>query len=144
MSISQKLDSEDHRFEDQKGTPLFLAPEIITGEPYLPKPADVWAWGVMFYYAMFGDFPFGLGNVNKGLTPLGAIMRITELFETEVLEFQSGKEIDQAGIEILKGVLEKDPKKRWTFDDVVENEFFAEAREIDAEMTREDAENAEL
>jgi hypothetical protein len=26
----------------------------------------------------------------------------------------------------------------------VENEFFAEAREIDAEMTREDAENAEL
>jgi serine/threonine protein kinase len=48
MSISQRLESEDQQFTDQKGTPMFLAPELTTGEPYRPKPADVWAWALCF------------------------------------------------------------------------------------------------
>jgi serine/threonine protein kinase len=142
MSISQKLESEEQRFEDQKGTPLFLAPELVTGEPYLPKPADVWAWGIMFYYCLFGDYPFKLGTVDKGVSALGAVMKITELLEEEALSFPEDKEQNPDAVEILKGVLEKDPMQRWTFDQVVSNNFFEEAREVDEEMARQDAEAA--
>ena len=30
------------------GTPYYLSPEILAGEPY-GKPADVWALGVVLY-----------------------------------------------------------------------------------------------
>jgi serine/threonine protein kinase len=131
LSSSQKVENEDYRLRDQKGTPMFLAPEVTTGQPYLPKPADVWAWGVLFYCAMFGELPFRLGTVEKGSDQ---VRMVAELVQLEVLEFPMGKVIEEGGIEILKGVLEKDPEKRWKFEDVVKNEFFADAKEIDDEM----------
>lgn len=34
-----------------------MAPEILSGQNY-GKQADVWSLGVLFYYLLFGDFPF--------------------------------------------------------------------------------------
>ena len=34
------------------GTPNFIAPELFKKQPYSPIKADVWAFGVMFYYLL--------------------------------------------------------------------------------------------
>ena len=39
------------------GTPHFMAPEIIKGEPY-GKPVDIWSCGVMLFVLVSGSIPF--------------------------------------------------------------------------------------
>lgn len=39
------------------GTIYFMAPEVIEHEPY-DYQADIWSIGVIFYYTLFGEYPF--------------------------------------------------------------------------------------
>lgn len=39
------------------GTPYYMAPEMIMGDPYDGK-VDVWSLGVMLYYTVSGHLPF--------------------------------------------------------------------------------------
>jgi serine/threonine protein kinase len=143
FSISQKLESDDQLLEDQKGTPLFLAPELVTGEPYRPKPADVWAWGIMLYYCLFGSYPFRLGTIDKGASMLGAVMQVTQLLETEELTFPGEREVEQTAIQLLELALHKDPAQRWTFEKIVQADCFAEARELEAALAGGEEEGGE-
>lgn len=43
-----------------------MAPEIVTKSPYLGKPADIWALGVLIYKLLTGIFPFK-GNTDEEL-----------------------------------------------------------------------------
>ena len=39
------------------GTPLYISPEILRGEPYDEK-VDQWALGILSYEMMTGSIPF--------------------------------------------------------------------------------------
>lgn len=39
------------------GTIYFMAPEVIEHRPY-DRQADIWSIGVIFYYSLFGEYPF--------------------------------------------------------------------------------------
>lgn len=39
------------------GTQNYMAPEILKNVPY-DQAVDVWSLGVLFFYLLFGDFPF--------------------------------------------------------------------------------------
>ena len=43
---------------DQKGSPAYVAPEILYQQPYNPFKADIWSLGVMAYILFCGKFPF--------------------------------------------------------------------------------------
>lgn len=43
---------------DQRGSPAYVSPEVLSGQPYIGKPIDVWALGVMLYMLVYGQFPF--------------------------------------------------------------------------------------
>ncbi len=51
---------EDTRLFDSEGTPSFTAPEchIVEKEGYLPKPTDVWSFGVSLFAYVSGIVPF--------------------------------------------------------------------------------------
>ena len=40
------------------GTPAYLAPEIVAGQPYHGRQADIWALGVTLYVLLTGRMPF--------------------------------------------------------------------------------------
>ncbi len=40
------------------GTPAYLAPEIVAGQPYHGRQADIWALGVTLYALLTGRMPF--------------------------------------------------------------------------------------
>ena len=54
------------------GTPQYVAPEVLTLQPYGPA-VDVWALGAVLYQALSGQLPF---KEEKGDT-LGMLLRIT-------------------------------------------------------------------
>ncbi|CCV02496.1 Ser/Thr-like protein kinase lyk4 [Armadillidium vulgare iridescent virus] len=49
---------EEEFILEQRGSPAYISPEVISGKKYLAKPSDVWAIGVIFYTMLYGQFPF--------------------------------------------------------------------------------------
>ncbi|KAL8430619.1 hypothetical protein ACSSS7_005838 [Eimeria intestinalis] len=91
------------------GTPLYAAPEIISGAPGRPygSKCDVWSAGVLLHLIYTSQPPFAGKN------------------EAQVMWAIAYNEIDwslpiykplwQSGVaEVLRGVMQKDPYKRWT------------------------------
>lgn len=50
--------SHDNLITRQDGSLNYLSPEILTGKPYNPKKADIWALGITFYYMTCGRLPW--------------------------------------------------------------------------------------
>jgi len=50
-------DSVEDGLKGVFGTPPFMAPEILKGS-YYSMPVDVWAFGVIVYCLLFGEFPY--------------------------------------------------------------------------------------
>ena len=46
----------------QRGTPIYIAPEIILSLPYDPEKTDVFSTGVVLFAMSTGKFPFDWGH----------------------------------------------------------------------------------
>lgn len=130
FSVSTILEDPSKPVVDTKGSPAFLSPEECSGEPFMGKPADVWAYGVSLYSSVFGKLPFDL-DTEQGCGIANTVLRVTELLESKDLEFPAGKEIDPNLKLLIEGTLNKDPAKRPTFEEIVKNEWFKEAWELE-------------
>lgn len=61
---------EDHTRSLSKtycGSKSYAAPEILKGEPYDPRKADIWAIGVILYIFVTGKMPFDESKGNHGV-----------------------------------------------------------------------------
>lgn len=143
FSVSTELESDEQKLDDTRGSPAFMSPEECSGDEYAPKPADVWAYGVTMYSAVFGILPFNIDEaIGKGRSIANIIMTLTTLLETEELKFPDPlpEGVDPLVVDLLKQTMDKDPAKRPTFEEIVKNEVFREAWPIDEELQREDME----
>jgi serine/threonine protein kinase len=135
FSVACKLAHPDECLNDVKGSAPYVAPEVLAGEPYRPKPVDVWAFGVMVYFASFGKLPFCI-DTSGCATFMESLLVVADSLAENGLEFP---ETDNNGIvALIRGCLSRDPMKRWTFQQVVECDIFAEGRELDERMRQED------
>ncbi|URE08987.1 hypothetical protein MUK42_23407 [Musa troglodytarum] len=98
-----------------RGTPVFMAPEVARGEEQGP-PADVWALGCTIIEMATGgpawpDF----------LDPIAAIHRVA--FSPDVPAFPSW--LSGEGNDFLSKCLKRDPRDRWTAEQLLQHEFVA-------------------
>ncbi|MES1912357.1 MAG: hypothetical protein MHM6MM_004644 [Cercozoa sp. M6MM] len=104
------------RTSGKSGTDLYLAPEVIQRKKYTTT-VDMWALGVTLYEFLFLHRPFK-SNSKAATSPL---------------RFDSNREISAEAESLLRGLLQKDPKKRLGcgrdgIDEIKRHPFF---RDID-------------
>ena len=71
FGISRALSTRTNLAETMCGTPYYLSPELVKGEPY-HEPADVWALGVMLFELLTLRRPFTGSNIAA------LVLRITQ------------------------------------------------------------------
>ncbi|KAL6552272.1 hypothetical protein OROHE_007636 [Orobanche hederae] len=98
------------------GTPLWMAPEVLRNEGISPT-ADIWSLGCTVIEMATGRPPWdGYGSSND---PMGAMLKIAK--GHDVPEFPGG--FSGEGLDFLRRCLERDPRKRWTSEKLLDHPF---------------------
>ncbi|CAE7499465.1 CPK2 [Symbiodinium natans] len=115
-------------FDKISGSPQYMAPELV-GQRYDYR-VDMWAFGVLVYFALYGRYPFDGNNVREIL--------LTVLHGT--IEWDSDVSIDSKTVAFLKGCLNRKPRKRTTAKVAMSHPWIMAAKKPDAEKHREPTE----
>lgn len=103
FGVSAMFEGQDDTLYSSAGTPAFLAPECCTSSKFQGKPADIWAVGVTLYVLLYGKLPF-YGEGYLGI--YNSILHDEPKFSDANMLLK----------DLFKRLLEKDPNKRITLD----------------------------
>lgn len=106
-------------------TPYYVAPEVLGPEKY-DKSCDIWSLGVIMYILLCGFPPF-YSNNGLAISP-GMKKRI----RTGQYDFPNPewKNVSQGAKDLIKGMLNVDPAKRLTIEEVMRNKWIAQYTEV--------------
>eukprot|EP00928_Gymnodinium_smaydae_P002086 TRINITY_DN10732_c0_g3_i1.p1 TRINITY_DN10732_c0_g3~~TRINITY_DN10732_c0_g3_i1.p1 ORF type:complete len:1882 (+),score=531.56 TRINITY_DN10732_c0_g3_i1:135-5648(+) len=104
FGIAQKITSG--RCLNQKGTPMFMAPEMILLKGY-NTTADLWSLGVNVYEFVIGKFPFA----NHCKTTSDIFQEVVKA-ELQFPSWYSEQPHSKETIAFIRGLLSRDPAKR--------------------------------
>ncbi|EAR82072.2 calmodulin-domain kinase (macronuclear) [Tetrahymena thermophila SB210] len=126
---TSKIFEQDEVMVEKFGTPYYIAPEVLK-KSYNEK-CDVWSCGVILYILLSGTPPFGgkneleiMANVEKGQYSL---------------EGDNLKHVSEEAKDLIRQMLEYNPKNRLSASQVLEHKWFSliEQKEtIDTEAFR--------
>ena len=108
---SKRLISLSRKRNTYLGTLLYMSPEILKGEEYNYK-CDLWSIGIIIYRLIYGKSPY-LGDKDIAL-----INKIDKL-GNKIIKIENKILND-----LVKRLLEKDPKKRMSWDEYFKHPFF--------------------
>lgn len=103
-----------HVLTSIKGTPLYMAPELIRGESYDHK-VDIWSLGCIMYQLLVGVPPF---NTDSLVTLIRLICD-----EQKEQSLQWPTFVSEPCITFLKGLLQKDADERFDWEDILNHDF---------------------
>ena len=138
FGIGVILNSPDDLLYDQWGTPLYMSPEILLSNKnnkkgYKGFPVDIWASGIALYIMLSGTLPFTLNKEQNEYSSTNDKNDInnSDNFKNEELKYliinSEPNIIDKISCEakdLLKGLLTKNPKKRFTCDQILKHPWF--------------------
>ena len=97
----------------------FTAPEVNSNSPY-SFSADIFSLGATFYFLITGNL-ITTGNATFE-QEIESIRNCPGLFYTN----KFGPEFPLSGIELIRSMLNVDPKSRPTVDQILQSDFFRE------------------
>jgi len=94
------------------GSPCYSAPEMVAGKAYFGSCVDIWSSGVTLYAMVCGYLPFEESD--------------TALLYRKILkgEFEIPSFLSIQVVELLKGLLNVDPQKRFSFERIYMHPWF--------------------
>ncbi|KAJ8902722.1 hypothetical protein NDN08_006042 [Rhodosorus marinus] len=115
---SIKQGDSDLVFSSAVGTPLYVAPELIRRRQYGP-PIDVWACGVIMYLMLSGKLPFKATNKEELFRSI--------LHKGVTFPDKYWHDISEEAKNLLRGLLQKDPKKRLPAGSALHHDWFSKS-----------------
>eukprot|EP01022_Parablepharisma_sp_SALTPOND_P008027 TRINITY_DN135091_c3_g1_i1.p1 TRINITY_DN135091_c3_g1~~TRINITY_DN135091_c3_g1_i1.p1 ORF type:complete len:508 (-),score=40.44 TRINITY_DN135091_c3_g1_i1:1141-2664(-) len=94
------------------GTPSYMAPEIVNKQEYLGPPADIWSIGVLMYALLCGTYPFKAESERE----------LYKKIARGVYTFPP--HISMNARDLIRKLLQMDPRKRPTGEEVEKDKFF--------------------
>ena len=94
------------------GSPCYASPEMLSGKPYRGVTTDLWSSGVVLYSMLVGSLPFDDQEIQK----LYEQIKIGKFYLPSTLSLEA--------IDLLKKILEVNPKKRITIKEIKEHPWF--------------------
>lgn len=58
FGLSNTVNAEDDPLSTYCGSKTYAAPELFKGKPYIGRPVDIWALGIILFTLLFGRFPW--------------------------------------------------------------------------------------
>ena len=99
-------------FKSACGSPCFASPEMISGNSYLGVTTDLWSAGIVLYSMLVGTLPFADQDINI----LYEHIKIGTFYIPSSLSLES--------IDFLKKILQVNPDKRITIEEIKEHKWF--------------------
>ncbi|XP_039288111.1 serine/threonine-protein kinase 40 [Nilaparvata lugens] len=109
--LGKHLGSERDLLKDQRGSPAYISPDVLCGRPYVGKPSDMWALGVVLFTMLYGQFPF------YDSSPTQLFHKIKAADYT----IPNDGRVSESTKDIIRGLLVLDPAKRLTASEVVDS-----------------------
>lgn len=81
--FAKKMKNRSEQFHEIKGSPGYMSPEIMNGEPYTCE-SDVWSLGVTLYYMIYEKLPWG---DMKNPIKLGKFLREKHKNNEDIVNF---------------------------------------------------------
>jgi len=97
--------------QDQCGTPAYIAPEILKGKGYSGFSVDIWSAGVVLYAMLTGTVPFKGNDIRE----------LHHVITHGKYNMQNLKDISNEAKNLIKHLLEVDPKKRININNILKH-----------------------
>ncbi|XP_019701055.1 serine/threonine-protein kinase fused isoform X2 [Harpegnathos saltator] len=110
FGFARSMSTGTHVLTSIKGTPLYMAPELIEECPY-DHNADLWSLGCIIYELVVGSPPFQTTS----------ILHLVKLIRFEAIKWPDF--ISSNCKSFLQGLLQKDPSQRLTWPALLEHPF---------------------
>ena len=94
------------------GSPCYASPEMLSGKPYHGDKTDIWSAGIVLYSMLVGSLPFD----NQELYNLYEQIRKGKFYLPSTLSLEA--------IDLLKRILQVDPKKRIGIEEIKKHPWF--------------------
>ena len=126
FGISRILSSPDELLYEQSGTPMYMAPEILLStkdKGYKGFPVDIWSAGIALYIMLSGTFPFNIKKYSDSFFDANDVAKKNIVLKNIIIN-QNPKPIEKISDnarDLLNGLLNKDPNKRFTIDEILKH-----------------------
>ncbi|KOB72816.1 Serine/threonine-protein kinase 36, partial [Operophtera brumata] len=112
FGLARIMTNATHILTSIKGTPLYMAPELIEEKPY-DHQADLWSLGCIVYELTAGQPPFCTMS----------ILQLVRMIRHKPVQWPSFISTDARSF--LQGLLHKDPMKRMSWPEILEHPFIS-------------------
>jgi serine/threonine protein kinase len=98
------------------GSSPYIAPEEYSGSPYDARKVDVWAIGIIYYAMVFHGVPWEAAHPKD--------LNYCHYLSCGAARFEPFTRLPSGARCLLRRILEPDPTKRISIDEIMENEWF--------------------